>query len=958
MSRSIRGNAEARLARMTLHLRSLAAATLLVLGAGGTMPERATADTYGSVARQIEGLRREAADYEAAGLERRAWAAYQHAIKLGDTSQSTFDGLRRTTQGIKAHSGAGASSQSPTGNPNPASGGGAGGSAYEHSTSPPGQSDAVQGPEGSGGAPQVGPTAGRAKTAGPAASHAATGDSIARWERNLPFSGFLMIGLAGFILTYLGRSLRGRGDLLAVIDYPPECRGEFSVRLVRRIEPPRPSEGARNPTDDAGAKARRSSRFEQHMVAREAHFRGIPARQYGVIVEGVLRDAQGDTPIQRCLEQKSVRVSRGLTERLQFEFEPHEAPVEVVALWKGRPLSKARVGVRGDPGSVRFSLDGVRRLAFLRGEYELLIGGSDLVVERKLVIDSWRPVRLAVELSVGEGLAFSGCPAAVEPYLQGDLWAAARALEGVGQAVLAHRLRARHHAARDEAERAAEEFEAAGDLTQAADHRAAAGQVDRAAELYERSGDYARAARLYLSAGQASRAGAAFQAAGDFQAAARCFREVGDPERLIDALEQAGSLLEAAKLASERGDWIRAVRTLQQVSPRDPNYASACQLLARAYDAQGKTELALHKLDESMTLAGTDTVPVDVLEWYAEVLEKAGRAQQALGVLEQVRSRSPSRAHLGTRIDELRKRISVQRIAFDTAERADHGAPAFPLGGRYEILEQVGRGGMGIVYRARDKRLDRIVALKRLTDDLRDHPRAIELFLREARSAARLNHRNIVTVYDVDQEEGILFITMEFLEGQSLNTILRRIGQLTPRDVARFGLQTATGLQFAHDHEIVHRDIKPANLFLPKDRTLKIMDFGIAKMLAEVRQGATVIGGTPAYMAPEQAAGRQVDGRADLYALGITLYEMLTGVVPDPPGDGARPNTRAAADPRGHSPGVPDALAELILKLVAQRPEDRPAHARDVSACLQGVLEKLGPSGGTPAAPARSPEGV
>jgi tetratricopeptide (TPR) repeat protein len=583
-----------------------------------------------------------------------------------------------------------------------------------------------------------------------------------------------------------------------------------------------------------------------------------------------------------------------------------------------------------------------------------LIGGSDLVVERKIVIDSWRPIRLAVELSSEEGLVFSGCPGAVEPYLLGDLWAAARALDDVGQAALAHRLRARHHTSRNEAERAAQEFEAAGDLTQAADHRAAAGQVDRAAELYERSGDHARAARLYLSAGQASRAGAAFQAAGDFAAAVRCFREAGEPERLIDALERAGSLLEAARMSSERGDWIRAVRTLQQVSPRDPDYGAACQLLARAYDAQGKSELALHKLDESMTLSGTETVPVDVLEWYAEVLEKAGRAQQALGVLEQVRSRSPSRAHLDTRIDELRKRISIQRVAFETAERSEHSPPAFPLGGRYEILEQVGRGGMGIVYRARDKRLDRIVALKRLTDDLRDHPKAVELFLREARSAAQLNHRNIVTVYDVDQEDGVLFITMEFLEGQSLSAILRRVGRLTPRDVARFGIQIATGLQFAHDHEIVHRDIKPANLFVPKDRTLKIMDFGIAKMLAEVRQGATMIGGTPAYMAPEHAAGRLVDGRADLYALGVTLYEMLTGAVPEAVVDGAAAGraARQAADPRVRTPGVPDALAELIVKLVSQRPEDRPAHARDVSTCLQLVLEKLGPLGGTPAAPA------
>src|SRR5215472_8479985 len=246
---------------MMLHLRTLAA-VLFLLGAGTLAPVRAWAD--GSVERQIEGLRREAADYEAAGLERRAWAAYQQAIKLGDTSQSTYDGLRRTTQAIKAaRSAAGAQSQSSLETSNAGNASRVGSNAYPHSATAPSQSEGSQRPGDNSGAGS-GPVA-TWKAAGSAAAHTTPGESMARWERNLSLSFFLLIGLAGFILTYLGRWLRGRGDLLAVIDYPPECRGEFSVRLARRIELPRPAEGGRSSGEDGGAKARRSSRFEQHM---------------------------------------------------------------------------------------------------------------------------------------------------------------------------------------------------------------------------------------------------------------------------------------------------------------------------------------------------------------------------------------------------------------------------------------------------------------------------------------------------------------------------------------------------------------------------------------------------------------------------------------------------------------------------------------------------------------------
>jgi serine/threonine-protein kinase len=268
--------------------------------------------------------------------------------------------------------------------------------------------------------------------------------------------------------------------------------------------------------------------------------------------------------------------------------------------------------------------------------------------------------------------------------------------------------------------------------------------------------------------------------------------------------------------------------------------------------------------------------------------------------------------------------------------------PGVPTEQRYEILGELGRGGMGIVFKARDRRLGRVVALKRLPDNLRDHPTAVALFLREAQSAAALNHPNIVTIYDADQTGGNYYLTMEFLEGMPLDAILKKRGKLSPRDAIRMGIQIATGLQFAHERGIVHRDIKTANLFFTRDRVVKIMDFGLAKMVEEVRKAATVIGGTPYYMAPEQALGERVDHRADLYAFGVTLFELIAGRVPFKDGDVTYHHRHTAPpDLRELAPGIPPELAALVAKLMAKRPEQRPATTAEVTAALD-VLMRAG----------------
>ena len=180
---------------------------------------------------------------------------------------------------------------------------------------------------------------------------------------------------------------------------------------------------------------------------------------------------------------------------------------------------------------------------------------------------------------------------------------------------------------------------------------------------------------------------------------------------------------------------------------------------------------------------------------------------------------------------------------------------------------------------------------------------------------------------------------MELLEGMPLNAILEKRGRLSALDTARLGLQIAAGLQYAHERRIVHRDIKTANLFFTRERVVKIMDFGLAKTIEEVRRSSTMIGGTPYYMAPEQAAGEAVDHRTDLYAFGVTLFRMVTGALPFVEGDLAYHHRHTPApDPRELDASIPDAMAALLAKLLAKRPDDRCQSAAEVAAALQALL--------------------
>ena len=265
----------------------------------------------------------------------------------------------------------------------------------------------------------------------------------------------------------------------------------------------------------------------------------------------------------------------------------------------------------------------------------------------------------------------------------------------------------------------------------------------------------------------------------------------------------------------------------------------------------------------------------------------------------------------------------------------------------YEILEILGSGGIGVVLRGLDVKLNRVVAIKVLAPQLAANAMARQRFLREAQAAAAVGHQHVVAIHAVDEFKGLPYLVMEYIAGESLQQKIDSGGALQLAQILRIGAQTASGLAAAHAQGLVHRDIKPANILLENGvERVKITDFGLARSVDDVRiTQAGMVYGTPLYMSPEQAQGERVDQRSDLFSLGSVLYAMCTGRPPFRGDTGLAVLKRVCEDTprpiREVNPDIPDTLAQIVGKLHAKKPPDRLTSAQEVADLLGQCLSEL-----------------
>jgi tetratricopeptide (TPR) repeat protein len=509
---------------------------------------------------------------------------------------------------------------------------------------------------------------------------------------------------------------------------------------------------------------------------------------------------------------------------------------------------------------------------------------------------------------------------------------ASKLYESVGEREKALQYRAESKLMKHDMEGAAEDFALAGEHIKAAELYLSVGQAERAAHSYQKAAEFRTAAELFKTEGNLAAAAAAFEKALDYQQAADLYSDIGDHNSEMRVAKQGNDWFRVGEVLLRYSRDEDSLAAFQKVDAADPRFESAQLIQADLWRKLGKVELALQKYRDIVGSSRISPANVDVYYKMASAAMDADKLDDAARIFEAIIGVNYYYKDANKLAGELRTRIGnalASNIASPERPPVRQGAvetqlPRSEGNKRYLVEFEVARGGMGVVYRARDQVLDRVVAYKILASNLKENEVAVKYFLREARAAAQMSHPNIVTVYDTGEQDGDYFMAMEFVEGQTLKQLVTKQGAFPERLVRYIFIQACKGLQYAHERGLVHRDIKPGNIMLTKERALKIMDFGLAKFVEEVQQQHTRAIGTPYYMSPEQILGKELDGRSDIYSLGVSMFECATGQVPFSKGDLTYHHLNTAPpNPRDVNPAISEELAAIILKCMEKDPTRR-----------------------------------
>ncbi len=510
---------------------------------------------------------------------------------------------------------------------------------------------------------------------------------------------------------------------------------------------------------------------------------------------------------------------------------------------------------------------------------------------------------------------------------------AAQILDEAGEEQRASRMRAEAALADGDEGTAAESFRKAGENEQAAELFVRVGNFNMAAELFEAAERYEDACDLYVQVGKLGNAARCAEHMGSYSRAATLYEEAGDVDGQLRMLSALGDNFKAGRMLFELRRFGDALQTLELIDSRDPLYQRSLELQGDVMRAQGRHEKAYSRYRAAL---GTREINLETLS----VVYKMGRAleevQDFAGAMQNyslVQEVDPRYEDAALRLRSLRER--QRRGKSPTSSGLFSSNDLSGEEQRYEILGEIARGGMGIVYKARDTVLGRVVAFKVLGENLRENETAVKYFLREARAAAALSHSNIVTIYDAGEQDGEFYMAMELVEGTTLKELIQRVGALPEDQVRYIIINCCRALQYAHSKGIIHRDIKSGNVMITRDKTLKVMDFGLAKFLREYQNNHTQQVGTPFYMSPEQIIGKDIDFRSDLYSLGCMAFECGTGTVPFFKGDLTYHHLHTKPpSPRALNPKLGKEIEGMILKMLAKTPDERFQSAGDIIKAL------------------------
>lgn len=481
-----------------------------------------------------------------------------------------------------------------------------------------------------------------------------------------------------------------------------------------------------------------------------------------------------------------------------------------------------------------------------------------------------------------------------------------------------------------------------GNFSQAGKFYAEMGDFKKAGECFEKAGEFFHAGEMFVKAGENERAYSLFkkikeygkvaeiaERLGRYEEAAENYGLSGNILKQANCLIKAGKLVEAGNILYEQGFYDRALSVFQKVPQNSPHYFSCFEKMMRIYSIKGMKALAREKLEEFLRSSDVTETTVSLFYLLAEIYDEENEFTKSMEIYRTITSSGikPEKAY--SRLEEI-KRLMDKKSATPPTPSAEPSALDITrtedFRKKYQIIQEIGRGGMGIVYKARDLFLDRFVALKILPKAFREDPKAQNRMIKEAKAAGKLNHPNIVTVYEAGFLENILYIAMEFIEGVTLKQLLLSSGGKIPIKLALyiFG-QVAKALSYAHSMGVIHGDIKPGNIMWTNNKVVKITDFGLAKALEDIKGGVTtIVGGTPYYMSPEQVLGTGMDQRSDIYSFGISFYECITGSPPFTDGDIGYHHIHTQPEPpSSRLPSLPKELDRFVLKCIAKKAEDR-----------------------------------